>query len=237
MCLTSRNDPSRASNPGMPAIAACVICGKPLDGRRRRADAMTCSPSHRTLLWRARRKIRRDGGLPYVHVNTDGYGSVERFDPPPSPATSMSDARFRAQLDQLEQAQRPLTDEERRERSRLRDVMRRNPGVLIKPLHDRLIDNTRKAQALEEADATQAASIRVEDRFHDHDPTVVARRGMVSRQANRHLAADPSVYVDMPQSGPSQRYPRAPENSMISAPGRNTPRLAVGLARWPAPYS
>jgi hypothetical protein len=220
----------------MPAVAACVICGKPLDdGRRRRADAVTCSPSHRTLLWRARRKIRRDGGLPYVHVNTDGYGSVERFDPPPSPATSMSDARFRAQLDQLEQAQRPVTDEERRERSRLRDVMRRNPGVLIKPLHDRLIDNTRKAQALEEAETTRARPLKVEDRLDpEHDPDVIARRGQASRNANRHIPADPNSYVDKPYTslppGPPQRYPRAaPENSMIDAPwGRNTPRRLLG---------
>lgn len=224
----------------MPAVAACVICGRPLDdGRRRRADAVTCSPSHRTLLWRARRKIRRDGGLPYVHVNTDGYGSVERFDPPPSPATSMSDARFRAQLDQLEQAQRPLTDEERRERSRLRDLMRRNPGVLIKPLHDRLIDNTRKAQALEEASATRAW-IKVEDRLDpDHDRTVVARRGQASRAANKHITGDPNGYVEMPYTapppGPSQRYPRAPEADMINAPcGRNTPRWQMWL-RQPGP--
>ena len=215
----------------MSAISVCVVCSRPLDDdRRRRSDARTCSRACRTALWRARRKIRRDGGVPYVGVTADGYPAVASFKPPASPG-EIADSRFRVQLSQHEEATRPLTDEERQERSRLRDLMRRNPGVLLPPLHDRLIENSRKAQALEEASVIRAKPVKVEDRLDPDDRTVVARRGQASRAANRHITADSNAYVDRPYAGPPpgpSRYPRAPENSMINASSRNTPKWAMG---------
>ena len=219
----------------MSAVASCVVCSRPLDDdRKRRADAVTCSRACRTALWRARRKIRRDGGVPYIGVTSDGSPAVARFDPPASPATSPSEARFRAQMDHLEEAARPLTDEERHDRARVRDLMRRNPGVLLPPLHDRLIQNSRKAQAAED-EIRASVPMAVQDVIHNPDPTVIARRGMMSRQANRHMLADPNAYVDRPQSGPypgrqsgpPSRYPHTPENTMLNTPGRNTPRWAM----------
>ena len=140
--------------------------------------------------------------------------------------TSPSDARFAAQMRQLEEASRPLTKEEQRERERLRWLQRANPGVLLPALHARLIANARRAQTIEEAEALRANPIAPQDPIHNPDSTVIARRAIASRQANRHLAADPNAYVDKPYTslppGPP-RYPGAPEAEMIDAPwGRST---------------
>jgi hypothetical protein len=214
----------------MSAVKLCVICERPLDddGKRRRRDAVTCSASCRTALWRARRRIRREGGVPGLSVTGDGYGTLTSFEPPASPGESLlsrsqSDDRFHSQLSRHQEAVRPLTEDERRERARLRDHMRRNPGVLIKPLHDRLIANGRKARAMEEAESHHPGRIAVQDAIHNPDPTVIARRGIASRNANRHLTADPNSFVDQPYTGPPSgppRYPEAPEAEMIDAPWR-----------------
>ena len=206
----------------MPAVSSCVICGKPLDDdRKRRSDAVTCSRACRTGLWRARKRILRNGGVPGLSVTRDGSPTVASFEPPPSVATSPSDTRFAAQLAQLEEAARPLTDAEQRERSRARDLQRRNVGVLVPWYRDRLIGNARRAQAIEEVESHHPGQLAVQDPIHNPDPTVVARRGITSRHANRHVTADPNAYVDQPYPGPQTRparYPRAPEAEMIDAP-------------------
>lgn len=204
----------------MPELTSCVVCGKALDdGRRRRRDATTCSSSCRTALWRSRRRIRKEGGEPYINVTGDGRATLARYDPPASPVTSPADARFAAQLRQLEESARPLTDEDRR----VRRLQRANRGVLLAPLHARLIGKALEARAAEEEAIRANVPIAVQDTIHNPDSTVIARRGMVARQANRHLTADPNSYVDKPVPGPSgpQRYPgTAPEAEMIDAPWR-----------------
>lgn len=130
---------------------------------------------------------------------------------------------------QLEEASRPLTKEEQRERERLRWLQRANPGVLLTALHARLIANARRAQTIEEAETTRANPIKVQDTIHNPDPTVIARRAIASRNANRHIPADPNGYIDQPYPGPASgpgRYPRAsaPEAQMIDAPWRRNAR-------------
>jgi hypothetical protein len=208
----------------MSAVSACIVCSRPLDDdRKRRADATTCSRACRTALWRARRKIRREGGVPYVGVSGDGSATLARYDPPASPALSPSDARFARQLRQLEESARLPTGEDRR----LRRLQRANPGVLLEPYRQRMIEAALRAQAAEEEAIRASAPMAVQDVIHNPDPTVIARRGMASRHANRHLTGDPSSWAGQPPSGPSgsARYPgTAPEADMISAPGRNAPR-------------
>lgn len=105
----------------------------------------------------------------------------------------------------------------------IRDHMRRNVGVLHPVLQQRLIDNSMTARAIEEASASRAKPIKVQDPIHNPDPTVIARLGIASRKANRHLTADPNAYVDHPYTGPPSgptRYPGAPEAEMIDAPWR-----------------
>ena len=185
-------------------------------------------------LWRARKKIRREGGIPYIGVTSDGSPTVASFQPPASPATSPSDARFRAQLQQLEEAARPLTAGELQERARQRDLMRRNPGVLHEGYRQRLIKSARRAQEAEDEAIRASVPMAVQDAIHNPDPTVIARRGMMSRHANRRGLGDPNAYVDRPypgqNSGPPSRQPRnAPEAEMISTPwARSTPRSAMG---------
>ena len=151
------------------------------------------------------------------------------YEPPASPVTSASDARFAAQMRQLEEASRPLTKEEQRERERLRWLQRANPGVLLPALHARLIENTRKARAIEEAESHHPGQLAVQDPIHNPDPTVIARRAIASRNANRHIPADPNGYIDQPYPGPASgpgRHPRAsaPEAQMIDAPWRRNAR-------------
>ena len=204
----------------MSALSFCAVCDRPLDDdRKRRSDAVTCSRACRTALWRARRKIRRDGGVPYVNATSDGHGSIAAFEPP---ASVLSDSRFRAHLEASQAATREPTAEDRR----VRRLQRANPGVLLEPLRQRLIANGLRARALEEAEPHHPGRIAVQDAIHNPDPTVVARRGHASRQANRHITGDPNAYVDKPYTGPRSgpsRYPGAPEAEMTDAPwGRST---------------
>ena len=205
----------------MSTMKSCVVCDRPLDDdRKRRADAVTCSTRCRTALWRARRKMRRDGGS----ATGDAYAVQAELS-----AISRADGRFYDQLRRYEEATRAPSAED----IRLRDHMRRNLGVLAEPLRQRLIENTLRAQALEEAEMHDTGRIAVEDPIHFPDPTVVGRRGQASRRANRHLVGDPNAFVKNPVTGPlpgPPRYPAiAPEAEMVDAPwGRNTPRSAIG---------
>ena len=216
----------------MSAVKLYVICDKPLDDdRRRRSDAVTCSKRCRTALWRARRRISGDGGVPFVSVTRDGYGTLTRFDPPASPSESLlrrshADDRFYSQLSHYEETRRPLTAEDRA----IRDHIRRNPGVAHPVLVARWVESERERQRLEDAERERSQPLKVQDRFTNPDPGVIGRRGMASRQANRHLTGDP--YIGRPYTGPTSgppRYPSAIEAEMIDAPwGRSTPRSAIG---------
>lgn len=211
----------------MPAVRLCVICERPLDdGRKRRADAVTCGASCRTLLWRARRKIRRDGGVPYVDVNSDGYGTVASFQPParrPGESPwSQSDERFYSQAALQDQGAIEITRAER-------DWMRRNPGPLHPAVSQRLLDRAIEQQRREAAEMSQHNPIKVEVPGDPASHGSVARLGQASRRANRPV--DPYKRMLSPgrQPGPT-RYPGvAIEAEMIDSPwGRSTPRSSIG---------
>jgi predicted nucleic acid-binding Zn ribbon protein len=207
----------------MPAVTLCVICEKPLDDdRRRRADAVTCSKRCRTALWRARRKARRNGGVPPAGVTRDGYGSALDDD--------RAIERFYRQLEQHREASQPLSQEE----LAALDHMRRNPGVLHPLLAARLVEaeTERRQRELAES-ASHEPPIKVEDPFDPTSQGSLARRAIESRNANRRYAADPNMYALRPglsglPSGPS-RYPGDLEAEMTDAPwGRSTPRSSIG---------
>jgi hypothetical protein len=207
----------------MPAVRLCVICERPLDdGRKRRRDAVTCGASWRTLLWRARRKIRRDGGVPYVDVNSNGYGSVASFQPPASRPWSQSDERFYSQAALQDQAGIEITRAER-------DWMRRNVGTMHPAVQQRLLDRAIEQQRCEAAEMSQHNPIKVEVPSDPASHGSVTRRGQASRRANRPVDPYASIRTPARLPGP-MRYPSsAPEAEQIDAPwARSTPRSAIG---------
>jgi hypothetical protein len=210
----------------MPAVRLCVICERPLDdGRKRRADAVTCGASCRTLLWRARRRIRRDGGVPYVDVNSDGYGSLASFQPParrPGESPwSQSDDRFYSQAALQNEGALTLTRAERVWQSR-------NPGVMHPAVQQRLLDQAIEQQRREAAEYASHEPLKVEVPSDASSHGAVARRGQASRRANRPV--DPYERMLSPGRLPGPaRYPGAPEAEMVDSPwGRSTPRSAIG---------
>jgi hypothetical protein len=210
----------------MPAVRCCVICERPLDdSRRRRSDAVTCGASCRTLLWRARRKIRRDGGVPYVDVNSDGYGSLVNSGPParrPGESPwSQSDDRFYSQAALQDEGAVTLTRAERAWQSR-------NPGVMHPAVQQRLLDRELARRRREAEEAASHGVIKVEVPSDPASHGSVAKRGLQSRRANRPV--DPYERMLSPGRLPGPaRYPGALEAEMIDTPwGRSTPRSAIG---------
>lgn len=186
----------------MSAVSLCVICEKPLDEeRRRRSDAVTCSKRCRTALWRARRKARRNGGVPLAGATRDGYGTAASFEPPRPGAfaADRAEERFRAQLSRQTVASHPLTAEERE----LLAVQGRNPGVLIPALRDKYLERELERIRRESAETSQFQPLRVENQFDPSTYGSVARRAIQSRQRNR--PHDPNLYALRP---PSQSGPR-----------------------------
>ena len=172
----------------MSGLKLCVICQRPLDdGRKRRADAVTCGASCRTLLWRARRKIRRDGGVPYVDVNSDGYGSVASFQPPASRPWSQSDERFYSQAALQDQAGIEITRAER-------DWMRRNVGTMHPAVQQRLLDRAIEQQRCEAAEMSQHNPIKVE----------VPQRPSLSREYGQ---TRPGIEASQPARRPVRKHP------------------------------
>jgi hypothetical protein len=205
----------------MPAVRACVICERPLDdGRRRRRDAVTCGASCRTLLWRARRKIRQDGSVPYLDVNGDGYGSVASFAPPASHPGPTGDDRFYEQA-ALQDDVITYTPAERQWQSR-------NPGVMHPDVQQRIIDREMARRQRQAEEAASHRGLRPESPLDPSSRGSVARGAMESRRINR--PADPYERMLHPgQSGPSPRHISAIEAEMIDAPwGRSTPRSSAG---------
>lgn len=211
----------------MSAIDFCVICQRPLDDdRKRRSDAVTCSRACRTALWRARRKIRRDGGVPFVSVTRDGSGSLVSFEPPASPgegllSRSQADARFHSQAALQDEGAITLTRAERAWQSR-------NPGVMHPAVQQRLLDRELARRRREAEEAASHGVIKVEIPSDPASHGSVAKRGMQSRRANRPV--DPYERLLSPGRLPGPtRYPGAMEADMTDAPwARSTPRSAIG---------
>ncbi len=210
----------------MSGVNFCVVCERPLDDDgRRRSDAVTCSKRCRTALWRARRRIRRDGGVPFVSVTRDGYGSLTSFEPPASLGESrwsQADDRFHSQLTLHEKA--ALTREEEAAVA----WQKRNPGPLHPLLQQRLLDADAERRRREDEEASHHRPLKVETPLDPSSHGSLARRAMQSRAINKPV--DPYAHILRPghQPGPP-RYPGAPEAEMTDSPwGRTTPRSAIG---------
>lgn len=204
----------------MSAVRSCVVCEKPLDDDKRpRADTATCSKRCRTALWRTRRKIRREGGVPFVSVTRDGYGGVASFEPPrPSFLTgSRADERFRRQLARGKPGHFPTAEERQ-----LLQRQRRNGGVMLPQLQQRLLDHEYERRRVEAAD--HQAAIKVEDPLDPSSRGSLAHRAIQSRNRNRPQA--PGLHVLRPP-GRQSGAPWDDLPSMADSPQRNTPRWAM----------
>lgn len=204
----------------MPAVRACVICERPLDdGRKRRRDAVTCSPSCRTLLWRARRKARHGDSVPYVDVNGDGSGTVARFQPPASDPGPTGDDRFYAQA---------ALDEEAITYTRAERLWQtRNPGVMHPDVQRRILDREIARRQREAEEAASHTGLKPETPLDPSSRGAVARQAMESRRVNR--PQDPYERTLQPRRPGPPRHPSAIEAECIDAPwARNTPRQSPG---------
>jgi hypothetical protein len=194
----------------MPAVRACVICEKPLDdGRKRRRDAVTCGASCRTLLWRARRKIRQDGSAPYVDVNGDGSGSVASFQPPAFHPGPTGDDRF------YEQA--ALSDDVITYTPAERQWQSRNPGVMHPDVQRRMLDRELARQQRQAEEAASHRGLRPENRLDPSSRGSVARGAVESRRINRPARPDGRM-LSPGRSGP---HPWDDGPQCITVPGRN----------------
>ncbi len=188
----------------MSAVKLCVICNKPLDdGERRRSDAVTCSRACRTALWRARRKVRREGGGRFVRVTRDSYGSAASFEPPASPTASFlvqsrADDRFRAQLVNAAAMSQPLSPEEEAAVA----WQRRNPGVLH-PLMAQRLDADAERREREAAETSHQPVLKPENPLDPASLGSLAIRARYDRMRNR--PADP--HLSILRSGPGRSGP------------------------------
>jgi hypothetical protein len=207
----------------MPAIEFCVVCQRPLDdGRKRRADAVTCGASCRTALWRARRRIRREGGVPGLRVDGDGFASLTSSGPPAARPWSQSDERFHDQYARQDEGSIEITRAER-------DHMRRNPGTVHPAVQERLLQRQLDRQAREAAEYDSRRPLKVEVPGDASSLDAVARRGQASRRANRPVDPYDRMLTADRQPGPSRSPSSAPEAEMLDSPwGRPTPRSAIG---------
>lgn len=194
----------------MPAVRECVICSKPLDdGHRRRADAVTCSASCRTLLWRARKRARANGDAQYPDVTVDGSGSAARFRLRDEDSWAESDERFHRQAALDDAAVTPTRAE--------RAWERRNPGIRHPAVQQRIIE-VEVARRLREADDYAARVVYKPQDAHDPSSTGIGRLGRESRRLNR--PAPPGM-----RSGPRRNTGSALEAEMTDAPwNRHAPR-------------
>jgi hypothetical protein len=173
-------------------MTRCTWCHEPMDdAKRRRKDAVTCSNRCRKALSRELRHSRRSNS---THAGSVTPGN-DPYAEPPRPETapfadSRADERFRAQLSHQTVTSQPLTEEE----VSLLALQRRNPGVLLPQLQQRLIDIETERRRREIAETYyDQPPLKVQDRLHDPDPTVVARRAIQSRRINKPV--DPNAYI------------------------------------------
>lgn len=194
----------------MPAVRKCVICSRDLDdGRKRRRDAVTCSASCRTLLWRARRKARHGDSVPYADVNGDGSGSVA-YQPPAASPWSRSDDRFYEQAALQDEAAIVITEAERL-------WMRRNPGPMHVDVQRRIYERELARKQRQAEEAASHTGLKPESPFDPSSRGAVARQAMESRRLNR--PADP--YGRMLSPGRPGPHPWDDEPQCITVPGRN----------------
>jgi hypothetical protein len=109
-----------------------------------------------------------------------------------------------------EQAAQPLSPEQRV----LLQRQKRNPGVLLPELAAMQLARAIEAQRREQAE-TYDQAFAVQDPVHNPDPTVLARRGRLSRRGNRHLAADPHLGIMRPSPGRSGPHDWYDDNECI----------------------
>lgn len=176
---------------------------------------VTCSNRCRKALSREAKRHRGNnstyGGS--VTPGTDPY--VEPSRPETGPfADSRADERFRAQLSRQTVASQPLTEEE----VSLLALQRRNPGVLIPQLRDKLLERELERMRQEAAETSQDQPVKVQDPIHNPDPTVVARRAIQSRNANRRCAADPNIAFALRPGQSSGPHPWDDEPQCVDAP-------------------
>jgi hypothetical protein len=179
---------------------ACIQCGEPI-GHRRRSDAVFCRP--RCQRRYARRPRSSNYLEPPLASTAAGPGVL---------AGTRADDRFRAQYEQHVEAEKPLTPIERSWLAQ----QKRNPGVLIEPLRQIQIARAIEQQRREAESYRQHQPFAVQDPIHNPDPTVVARRGRASRQANKPVDHARSIMRPLDRHpGP---HPWDDEPECITAP-------------------
>ncbi len=177
------------------------------DTKRRRKDAVTCSNRCRKALSREA-KHHRGSNSTYDRRVTPGN---DPYVDPPRPgetgpfAADRATRRFRAQLSRNAVASQPLTADERQ----LLALQRRNVGVMLPDLRDKLLEREFERMRQEAAETSQDQPLKVQDPIHNPDPTVVARRAIQSRLINKPV--DPYARILRPgQPGPHP-FDDAPE--------------------------
>jgi hypothetical protein len=153
----------------------CAWCDGPIIGRR--ADAVTCTDSHKTMLSqygkpsrRQRRRWRSSNSTSELAVNPQSRGN---------------DA-FYGMI-----AQPEVTEETRA----LFDRQKRNPGVLIPELQGHLLEQDMQRRRHEAASQRNDAPLGPQDRFSNPDPTVLGRMAATNRRVNRAKHRHPDSYV------------------------------------------
>jgi hypothetical protein len=194
----------------------CAWCHEPMDDKtRRRKHAATCSNRCRKAL---NRQMRCSGGSNSIQGRSVTPGDVPYSEPPrPSETGSygawLSDERFRAQLSHHEEATRPLTQDEKV----LLDRQRRNVGVLLPELRDKLLDRAAELRRREIAETHVDEPLKPENPFDPSSQGSLARRAMQSRAINRPV--DPHAYILRPgQPGPPSmgRRTRVHHRAMVT---------------------
>lgn len=187
----------------------CIQCGGLLGNRR--LDAVFCRQKCK------RRYYRRAQASNYMVPPAGTSGVLTQ---------SRADERFRRQLAGEGVTSQPLTEDERD----LLALQRRNPGVLLPQLQQHLIDIGAERRRLELAETYDDWPLKVQDRFTNPDPTVVARRAIQSRRINTPV--DPYEYIlrpGQPWASSARRPTRMHRRSVVT-------RTTVA-ARHPEPLS
>jgi hypothetical protein len=174
----------------------CKQCGRSLKDHR--PDALFCGRRCKT------RYRRRPVDSNYIEPPASGTNVR---------AETRADVRFRAALSAEGIRAIPLTDEERR----LLDAQRRNRGVLLPALQQRMLAREYERIRLEAAEAARADPLRVQDQLDTSTYGHLARRAIQSRDRNSK-PVHPDIRALRPgRSGPSWQ-PSAAEAEMTDAP-------------------
>jgi hypothetical protein len=174
---------------------ACLQCGGPLQNRR--SDTLFDSQRCKRRYYRRRQSSNYTD--PTAWLFPDG-----------------ADDRFREQLTAEGVRSQPLTDHERS----LLEKQRRNPGVLLPELQQRLIDHERERQRREAESYQEHQPLKVETPLDPSSHGSLARRARYDRSRNR--PQDPHAAILRPGPGRSGPHPWDDEPECITWPvGRN----------------